>query len=137
MGTAEGSLGSATEALSSSIPPRPTHLHAHPSHGSGANSIRGGKGGPPLDAYLTHTTPFGSTPYIPPSGAPGFEGDRQWDKGGFADDWDKGQAQEKNEKVVKGKGVNLFGRNEMTAGVVTMGLACSVGNSFLCLAAGH
>ena len=136
-GSAEGSLGSATEALSSSIPPRPTHPHVGPSHGSGASSIRGGKGAPPLDAYLTHTTPFGSTPYIPPSGAPGFEGDRQWDKGGFADDWDKGQAQEKNEKVVKGKGVNLFGRNETTAGVVTMGLACSVGHIFLCLAASH
>jgi len=115
-GPAGGSLGSAMEALSSSIPPRPP--------------IRG-KGGPPLDAYLTHTTPFGSTLYLPPSGAPGFEGDRQWDKGGFAEDWDKEQAQVKNGKVMKGKGVNLFGRNEMTVGVLTMGLACSVCNTFL------
>ena len=137
VGPGEGSLGSATEALSSSIPPRPVHLHARPSHGSGANSIRGGKGGPPLDAYLTHTTPFGSTPYIPPSGAPGFEGDRRWDKGGFAEDWDKEQAQEKDWKVVKGKGVTLFGRNEMTAGIVTMGLACSVCDIFLYLADVH
>lgn len=131
-GPAEGSLGSAMEALSSSMPPRPTHLHAGPSHGSNTNSVRGGgKGGrPPLDAYLTHTTPFGSTPYIPPSGAPGFEGDRHWDKGGFAEDWDKEQAQGNNGKVVKGKGVNLYGRNEMTMGVVTMGLACSVCNFY-------
>jgi hypothetical protein len=103
-GPAEGSLGSAMEALSSSIPPRPTQQHAGPSHGSSANSIRGGKGGrPPLDVYLTHTTPFGSTPYIPPSGAPGFEGDRRWDKGGFAEDWDKEQAQEKEWEGCEGQ----------------------------------
>ena len=131
-GPAEVSLGSAMEALSSSMPPRPTHTHASPPHGSSASSIRGGgKGGrPPLDVYLTHTTPFGSTLYIPPSGAPGFEGDHHWDRGGFAEDWDKEQAQENNGKVVKGKGVNLFGRNEMTTGVITMGLACSVCNFF-------
>jgi len=133
-GPAEGSLGSAMEALSSSIPPRP---HASPSHGSTANSVRGGKGGPPLDAYLTHTTPFGSTPYIPPSGAPGFEGDHRWDKGGFAEDWDKDQAQQKHGTVVKGKGVNLFGRKEMTAGILTTGLASSVCATLLCLAVMH
>ena len=133
-GPAEGSLGSAMEALSSSIPPRP---HASASHGSTANNVRGGKGGPPLDAYLTHTTPFGSTPYFPPSGAPGFEGDHKWDKGGFAEDWDREQAQLKYGKVVKGKSVSLFGRNETTAGVLTSGLACSVRTTFLCFAAMH
>ena len=133
-GPAGGSLGSAVEALSSSIPP---HIHGSSSHGSSANSIRGGKGGPPLDAYLTHTTPFGSTPYIPPSGAPGFEGDRQWDRGGFAEDWDKEQAKENNRTIVKGKGVNLYGRNEMTAGVLTMGLACSVCNPLFYLDVAH
>lgn len=126
-GPAEGSLGSAMEALSSSIPPRP---HAGSSHGSTAKNVRGGKGGPPLDAYLTHTTPFGSTPYIPPSGAPGFEGDHKWDKGGYAEDWDKEQAQQRHEKVVKGKGVHLVKRNEMTAGVLTAGLARSVCATF-------
>jgi hypothetical protein len=122
-GPAEGSLGSAMEALSSSLPRLP-HPPASSSHGSHTNSTRGGKGG--LDAHLRHTTPFGATPYVPPSGAPGFDGDRQWDKGGFADAWDSEQAQEKNGKVVKGKGVNLIGRNEMTAGVLTRGLTCSV-----------
>jgi len=140
-GPAEGSLGSAMEALSSSIPPRPAQLHAGTSRDSSASSSirrgRGGRGGPPLDVYLTHTTPFGSTPYIPPSGAPGFEGDRQWDKGGFAEDWDKEQVQKKDGKVVKGKGVNLLGRNEMTAGVITMGLACSVCDIVLYLVAAH
>lgn len=123
-GPAEGSLGSAVEALSSSIPARPPLL-------GNANNVRTGKGGPPLDAYLTHTTPFGPTLYVPPSGAPGFEGDHQWDKGGFAEDWDREQAREMNGKVIKGKGVNLFGRNEMTAGVLTTELACSVCNTFL------
>ena len=33
---------------------------------------------------ITHGSPFASTPFIPPTGAPGFTGDRNWDKG-FSD----------------------------------------------------
>ncbi|KAF8326629.1 uncharacterized protein EI90DRAFT_1914375 [Cantharellus anzutake] len=30
---------------------------------------------------VTHTSPFAFHPYVPPDGAPGFEGDHNWDKG--------------------------------------------------------
>jgi hypothetical protein len=131
-GPVEGSFGSAMVALSSSLPRPPQQPHAGSSHGGSTSNVRGGgKGGPQLDAYLTHTTPFGSTPYIPPTGAPGFEGDHQWDKGGFAEEWEREQTQKEHGKVMKGKGVHLFGRNEMTAGVLTTELAYSVCLFFL------
>jgi len=30
---------------------------------------------------ITHQSPFASHPYVPPDGAPGFDGDRNWNKG--------------------------------------------------------
>lgn len=32
-------------------------------------------------APITHTSPFASHPFVPSDGAPGFDGDRNWDKG--------------------------------------------------------
>ncbi|KAL4077831.1 TLD-domain-containing protein [Scleroderma citrinum] len=66
-------------------------------------------------SMITHGSPFASTPFIPPSGAPGFTGDRNWDKG-FSDallrERDRGT-----------KGVNLCGRREGTAEVLIEELA--------------
>ncbi|KAI0776556.1 TLD-domain-containing protein [Trametes elegans] len=70
------------------------------------------EGGPGLDAAITHGTPFASHPFVPPSGAPGFTGDRQWDKG-F--EFDKTQ--------VERKSVRLTGRKEMTVPVLTVEIA--------------
>lgn len=85
------------------------------------------------DSFLTHHTPFANVPYIPPSGAPGFAGDRGWDTGGFAADWDEEgiaaeeerRAQEREKKKVK-RVVKLNGRREETAGVLTRGLGDAV-----------
>ncbi|CDO76666.1 hypothetical protein BN946_scf184752.g4 [Trametes cinnabarina] len=65
-----------------------------------------------LDASITHGTPFASHPFVPPSGAPGFAGDRQWDKG-F--EYDKTQ--------VERKSVRLVGRKEFTVPVLTVEIA--------------
>ena len=62
---------------------------------------------------ITHGTPFASEPYIPPSGAPGFSGDRTWNTGGF--EFDK-------ENVEK-KSVRLVGRKELTTPVLTAEIA--------------
>ncbi|KAF8549618.1 TLD-domain-containing protein [Imleria badia] len=59
---------------------------------------------------LTHGSPFSATPYIPPTGAPGFAGDRAWDRG-FS------EVLEQEEK--RGLGVTLVGRREGTVGVLT------------------
>ena len=68
--------------------------------------------GTSVDTSITHGTPFASHPFIPPSGAPGFTGDRQWDKG-F--EFDKTQ--------VERKSVRLTGRKDVTAPVLTVELA--------------
>ncbi|KAI0753832.1 TLD-domain-containing protein [Fomes fomentarius] len=68
--------------------------------------------GAPIDAAITHGTPFASHPYVPSSGAPGFAGDRQWNKG-F--EFDKTQ--------VERKSVKLTGRKEVTVPVLTVELA--------------
>ncbi|KAI9060365.1 TLD-domain-containing protein [Trametes sanguinea] len=65
-----------------------------------------------LDASITHGTPFASHPFVPPSGAPGFAGDRQWDKG-F--EYDKTQ--------IERKSVRLVGRKELTVPVLTVEIA--------------
>ncbi|KAI0365830.1 TLD-domain-containing protein [Pilatotrama ljubarskyi] len=65
-----------------------------------------------LDTAITHGTPFSSHIFVPPSGAPGFTGDRQWDKG-F--EYDKTQ--------VERKSVRLTGRKEMTVPVLTVEIA--------------
>ncbi|RPD72704.1 TLD-domain-containing protein, partial [Lentinus tigrinus ALCF2SS1-7] len=68
--------------------------------------------GAPLEPSITHGTPFASHTFIPPSGAPGFTGDRKWDKG-F--EFDKTQ--------VERRSVRLIGRKEVTAPVLSVDLA--------------
>ena len=68
--------------------------------------------GAPLGPAITHGTPFASHTFVPPSGAPGFTGDRQWDKG-F--EFDKTQ--------VERRSVRLTGRKEVTTPVLNVALA--------------
>ena len=63
---------------------------------------------------LSHGTPFASQTYIPPAGAPGFEGDRDWNKSHFEFD---------PESKVQRKNVILKGRKDMTTIVLTPSLA--------------
>ena len=63
---------------------------------------------------LTHGTPFASQAYIPPTGAPGFEGDRAWNKSHFEFD---------PENKVPRKSIALKGRKEITSVVLTPSLA--------------
>ena len=89
---------------------------------------------------MTHGSPFASTPYIPPTGAPGFAGDRAWDRGfsevleqeekrGLVDPVGLGMASgietemTAHAKRVKGKGVTLVGRREGTVRVLTEEMA--------------
>nr|VWP00784.1 Transcription factor MBP1 [Ganoderma boninense] len=67
---------------------------------------------PSVDSAITHGTPFGLQPYKAPSGAPGFAGDRMWDKG-F----------EFNKAQVERQSVRLTGRREMTGVVLTVEIA--------------
>ncbi|EPS94803.1 hypothetical protein FOMPIDRAFT_1133631 [Fomitopsis schrenkii] len=67
-----------------------------------------------LDTAITHGTPFAAAPFVPATGAPGFAGDRRWDKG-FSDDFEKTRVDKKS--------VRLVGRKEMTAPVLTVELA--------------
>lgn len=79
---------------------------------------------------ITRGTPFASQPYIPPSGAPGFAGDRTWDKG-FSDTLEDEEMFEVNGVLSKskkggkkvGKGVKLVGRREGTVGVLSEDIA--------------
>lgn len=64
------------------------------------------------DAAITHGSPFASHPFIPATGAPGFAGDRQWNKG-F--EFDKNNVEKKS--------VRLVGRKEVTTPVLTVELA--------------
>lgn len=63
---------------------------------------------------LTHGTPFASHTYVPPTGAPGFEGDRAWNKSHF--EFDSGSE-------VSRKGVILKGRKDVTSVILTPSLA--------------
>ncbi|EPS94800.1 hypothetical protein FOMPIDRAFT_1169299 [Fomitopsis schrenkii] len=67
-----------------------------------------------LDTAITHGTPFAAAPFVPATGAPGFAGDRRWDKG-FSDNFEKTRVDKKS--------VRLVGRKEMTAPVLTVELA--------------
>ncbi|KAG1840626.1 TLD-domain-containing protein [Suillus subluteus] len=105
------STGSSTSTLVNSAPsivPHSTYMHV-----------------PHQTSGITSGTPFGTHPYIPPSGAPGFAGDRIWDKG-FSDAL---QDEEMSEvKGVLGKGkkmhvLNLVGRREGTAVVLSETIA--------------
>ncbi|KZT05112.1 TLD-domain-containing protein [Laetiporus sulphureus 93-53] len=66
----------------------------------------------PVDDAITHGTPFASHPFVPASGAPGFAGDREWNKG-F--EFDK--------SIVEKKSVRLMGRKEVTTPVLTVEVA--------------
>ncbi|PVF94937.1 TLD-domain-containing protein [Serendipita vermifera] len=80
------------------------------------------------ESFLTHSTPFSTNQYVPPSGAPGFVGDRQWDTGGFASEWDNGTGERstKNARENVPRIIKLIGRKDMTAGVLTRGLGDSI-----------
>jgi hypothetical protein len=69
---------------------------------------------------LTHGTPFASQIYVPPTGAPGFEGDRAWNTSHF--EFDPGN------KVPR-KSVILKGRKDITSVVLTDSLADLVSRS--------
>ncbi|KAG9310784.1 TLD-domain-containing protein [Chiua virens] len=85
----------------------------------------------PFASTVTHGSPFASTPYSPPTGAPGFSGDRTWDRGfsevleqeekrGLVDPIGLGLGadmtpQTRHEKV---KGITLSGRREGTVRVL-------------------
>ncbi|KAF8121126.1 TLD-domain-containing protein [Boletus edulis] len=77
---------------------------------------------------LTHGSPFASTPYIPPTGAPGFAGDRAWDRGfseALMQEEKRGPGAETtaHTRHVKGKGVTLVGRRQGTVDVLTEAMA--------------
>lgn len=105
------STGSPTSNLVNSTPsnvPQSTFMHvAHQPSG------------------ITRGTPFSAHPYIPPSGAPGFAGDRTWDKG-FSDTLQDEEMSEVMGVLGKGKkiqGLNLVGRREGTAVVLSETIA--------------
>lgn len=105
------STGSSTSSLvhpASSNLPQPTHMHvAHQTSG------------------ITRGTPFATHPYIPPSGAPGFAGDRVWDRG-FSDVLHDEEMSEVKGVLGKGKKIhalNLAGRREGTTVVLNEPIA--------------
>ncbi|KDQ50806.1 hypothetical protein JAAARDRAFT_62966 [Jaapia argillacea MUCL 33604] len=69
---------------------------------------------PSRSGTITHGSPFAAQSYIPPSGAPGFKGDREWNKNGFEFG--------KEDRVDK-KSLRLVGRKEVTTPVLTVELA--------------
>lgn len=62
---------------------------------------------------VTHTSPFASHIFIPPSGAPGFAGDYSWNKSGFVFDENDGHLRR----------LKLEGRKESTTAVLKSELA--------------
>lgn len=69
----------------------------------------------PKRADITHGSPFAAVPFVPASGAPGFDGDRTWNKG-F-------DAEGKSADAVERRGVQLLGRKESTRAVLGTALA--------------
>lgn len=111
--------GSHTDELSTSrIPPTASAVASHlagfsrSAPHSRAATVSEGLPGAALDSSITHGSPFASHTFVPPSGAPGFTGDRKWNKG-F--EFDKTQ--------VERKSVRLNGRREMTVPVLTVEIA--------------
>ena len=72
----------------------------------------------PKRADITHGSPFASAPFTPASGAPGFDGDRAWNKGFDADG--------KSLDAVERRGIQLLGRKESTRAVLGTALANTV-----------
>lgn len=79
--------------------------------------------GPPADlghtrADITHGSPFAAKPFVPASGAPGFDGDHAWNKG-----FDTGS---NGANSPERRGVQLLGRKESTRVVLETSLANAV-----------
>jgi hypothetical protein len=68
---------------------------------------------------ITHGSPFAALPFVPASGAPGFDGDRAWNKG-----FDTGSSDGANSP--EPRGVQLLGRKESTRVVLETSLANAV-----------
>jgi len=68
----------------------------------------------PVRADITHGSPFAASPFVPASGAPGFGGDRAWNKG-YDDDDEVGSTEQ--------RGVQLLGLKEGTRVVLGAPLA--------------
>lgn len=94
----------------------PSTLHHHSPHNT-AKSVHSILSGYASKA-ITHATPFGREVFVPPTGAPGFGGDRKWNSKGF-------EFERENEKAKK-KSVVLQGRRESTESVLTVKLADNV-----------
>ncbi|EIM84600.1 TLD-domain-containing protein [Stereum hirsutum FP-91666 SS1] len=100
---------------------RSISAHGTPYHAStlplstslGASGMLGPPGKRETD--ITHGTPFGTQVYVPPSGAPGFNGNKGWNKGGF--EFDEEGVERK--RGVEKKSVLLLGRKESTEAVLT------------------
>ena len=81
--------------------------------------------------HVVRQSPFAAHSYVPPSGAPGFMGDREWNTGGFEFE-DEGIAKRRGRIKSRsgvGKGVKLVGRRESTIDVLDEALAdevCSI-----------
>ncbi|KAH9957274.1 hypothetical protein BGW80DRAFT_216051 [Lactifluus volemus] len=71
----------------------------------------------PERANITHGSPFAAHPFVPVSGAPGFDGDRAWNKG-----FDAGDGAGSRDR----RGVLLLGRKETTRAVLGTPLADAV-----------
>lgn len=80
-----------------------THTHTHHTFPSASISV-------PTASSISHGTPFASRPFVPTSGAPGFAGDRKWDRG-FSDNYFDNEREDRTS-------VRLEGRREMTSAVL-------------------
>ncbi|KAF8462510.1 TLD-domain-containing protein [Gautieria morchelliformis] len=114
--------------LSSSLrqPPEPENIQIpiHSDRPSSPPPYRHSSPSPPLHSsrqhsfphgvpLLTHSSPFASQVYVPPSGAPGLAGDHQWNKAGF----------EFEEHDTRPRKVELTGRRDSTTPFLTSHLA--------------
>jgi TLD len=71
----------------------------------------------PNRASISHGSPFAASPFVPASGAPGFDGDHTWNKG-----FDAGDGADSRDR----RGVQLLGRKESTRAVLGTTLADAV-----------
>lgn len=89
------------------------HTPSPPSSVPSHSRIQSASAGVEVSTAITHGTPFAPEVYVPPSGAPGFTGDRTWNTGGF----------EYEKENVEKKSVRLVGRKEITTPVMTSEIA--------------